>query len=188
MCPDSKIAKSFSCGKTKYSYLINFALVLYFHDILMSKLRQSSVKYVISFDETNKVLQSEQMDTIVPFWDNQENKVCSRYFDSKFLGHTTPEKLLQSLKTSLDKLNPANLIQISMDSPHMNWKLLEDFVKDRTISDPEIPHLINVGSCGLHIVHGAFKTGATTTDGTLATCLNQCGLHSVNPQQREKIT
>ena len=101
------------------------------------------------------------MDNIIQFWDNQENKVCSRYFDSKFLGHSTAEDLLQSLKTSLDKLNPANLIQISIDGPLTNWKLLEELVKDRAISDPEIPQLINVGSCGLHIVHGAFKTGAT---------------------------
>ena len=75
----------------------------------------------------------------------------------------TPEDLLQSLKTSLDKLNPANLVQISVDGPHMNWKLLEEIVKDRIISDPEIPQLINVGSCGLHIVHEAFKTGAAAT-------------------------
>ena len=27
----------------------------------------------------------------------------------------------------------------------------------------ELSQLINVGSCGLHIIHGAFQTGATTT-------------------------
>ena len=57
MFPDSKIAQNFNCGKTKCSYLISFGLALYFHNILMSKLKQSSVKYVISLDESlNKVL------------------------------------------------------------------------------------------------------------------------------------
>ena len=79
------------------------------------------MKYVISFHESlNKVLQSEQMDMIIQCMDNQENKVCSRNFDSNFLGNTTAEDLLQSLKTSLDKLNPAYLIQNSMHGPHTN--------------------------------------------------------------------
>ena len=83
MFPDSKIAQNFSCGETKCSYLIIFWLAPYSHNILMTKLRQSSVKYVISFDKPlNKVLHYEQMDIIIQFWDNQENKVCSRDIDS----------------------------------------------------------------------------------------------------------
>ena len=88
MFPDSRIALNFNCGKTKCSYLVCFGLAPYFHDKLMSNLRQSGVVYAISSDKSlNRVLQSEQKDVIIPFWDNQENKVCSRYFDSRFLGH-----------------------------------------------------------------------------------------------------
>ena len=131
MFPDSKIAQNLSCGKTKCSYLISLGLAPYINDILMLKLGQSSVKYIISFVESlNKVLESEQMDIIIWFLDNQEHKVCSRYFDSKFLGHITAEDLLQILKSLLDKLNPANLIQISIEGLHNNWKLLEELVKD----------------------------------------------------------
>ena len=148
MFPDSRIAQNFNCGKTKCSYLMCFGLAPYFHDKLMSNLRQSGVVYAISFDESlNRVLQSAQMDVIIHFWDNQENKVCNRYFDSRFLGHATAQDLLENLKSTLDKLNPAGLIQISMDAPNTNWKLLDALIKDRTISDPEIPQLINVGSC-----------------------------------------
>ena len=137
MFPDSRIAQNFNCGKTKCSYLVCFGLAPYFHDKLMSNLRQSGVVYAISFDESlNRVLQSEQMDVIIRFGDNQGNKVCSRYFDSRFLGHATAQDLLENLKSSLDKLNPAGLIQISMDGPNTNWKLLDELIKDRTISDP----------------------------------------------------
>ena len=83
MFTDSRIAQNFSCGKTKCFYLINFGLASYFHDIWMSKLRQSSVKYVISFDESFNIgLQSEQMDVTIWFWDNQENKVADTLIPS----------------------------------------------------------------------------------------------------------
>ena len=128
----SRMAQNFNCGKTKCSYLVCFGLAPYFHDKLMSNLRQSGVVYAFSFDESvNRVLQSEQMDVIICFWDNQENKVCSRYFDSRFLGHATAQNFLENLKGSLDKLNPAGLIQISMDGPNTNWKLLDELIKEQ---------------------------------------------------------
>ena len=30
-----------------------------------------------------------------------------------------------------------------------------------------LPQLINIGSCGLHVIHGSFKTGAEKTDWNL---------------------
>ena len=30
-------------------------------------------------------------------------------------------------------------------------------------SDPQAPELFDVGTCGLHIIHGAFKTGMLAT-------------------------
>ena len=86
---------------------------------------------------------------IIHFLDNQENKVSSRYFESKFLGHTTASDLLQGLKSSVTALNPAGLIQLSMDDPSTNWKPFEELTEDRNITDPELPQLINTGSCGL---------------------------------------
>ena len=123
MFPDSQIAKQFQCGKTKCSYLINFGLAPYFKEKLMKKLQVPGTKYVISFDESlNKVLQKEQMDLIVRFWDKEKNKVSSRYLNSQFLGHTRAADLLQKFSEALGKLNLANLIQNSMDGPSTNWK------------------------------------------------------------------
>ena len=50
------------------------------------------------------------MDMIIHFWDNEKNKVCSRYFDSNFLGHTSAQDLLKSLQSLLTTLNPMGLI------------------------------------------------------------------------------
>ena len=79
------------------------------------------------------------------------------------MGHTTVSDLLQSLKSSLTALNPAGVTQLSIDGLHTNWKPFEELTEDRNISDPELPQIINTGSYGLHIVHGAFKTGAVAT-------------------------
>ena len=103
------------------------------------------------------------MDIIVRFWDKKKNKVSSRYLNSQFLGHTRAADLLQKFREALGKLNLANLIQVSMDGPNTNWKVFASFCSDRAPTDPDFPHLINVGSCGLHVVHGAFKYGVKAT-------------------------
>ena len=162
MFPDSAIARKFSCGETKCSYLIQFGLAPYFKEDLSNKIQKPGTIFVVSFDESlNKVLQEEQMDLLLRFWDDELNRVVTRYFDSVFLGYTRAEDLLGKFKGGLSKLNMRNMLQISMDGPSTNWKFLDLLVEDREESEPDIPSLINVGSCGLHIVHGAFKYGAT---------------------------
>ena len=132
---------------------------------MLASLKDGDVKYAISFDESlNRTQQQEQMDMIICFWDNKKNKVCSRYFDSKFLDHTSAQDLLMSLQSSHTTLNPMGLIQLSMDEPNTNWKLLDELSENHVNSDPELPELINASSCGLHIIHGAFKRGAITTE------------------------
>ena len=49
-----------------------------------------------------------------------------------------------------------------MDGPSVNWKFLNEVSKRR--KDDELHALIEIGSCGLHIIHGAFKSGAEMTN------------------------
>ena len=88
------------------------------------------------------------MDIIVRFWDTEKNKVLSRYLNSQFLGHTRAADLLQKFNEALGKLNLANLFQVSMDGPNMNWKFFDSLCEYRALTDPDVPHLINAGSCG----------------------------------------
>ena len=163
MFPDSAIAQKFKSGRTKCSYLIQFGLAVFYKEDLASKMFQPGTIFVACFDESlNKVLQQEQMDLYLRFWDSELNKVVSRYFDSVFLGHTKAD-LLGNFKQCLLNLNMANLLQVSMDGPNTNWKFYNNFVQDREKSDLDIPGLLNIGSCGLHVVHGAFKQGASKT-------------------------
>ena len=57
MFPDSKIAESFSCGKTKYSYVVCFGLSPHFKGLLTKSL--SNVEHIValfdqSFNTTSK--------------------------------------------------------------------------------------------------------------------------------------
>ena len=147
MFPDSTIAQTFKSGRTKCSYLIQFGLAVFYKEDLASKMFQPGTIFVACFDESlNKVLQQEQMDLYLRFWDSELNKVVSRYFDSVFLGHTKAEDLLGNFKQCLLNLNMANLLQVSMDGPNTNWKFYNNFVQDREKSDPDIPGLLNIGS------------------------------------------
>ena len=76
-----------------------------------------------------------------------------RYLDSKFLGHATHQDLFIQFTQELFKLDTNKMFQVSMDGPTVNLKFLEKLQKDRLENEQQ-------GSCGLHTIHGAVKTGA----------------------------
>ena len=51
--------------------------------------------------------------------------------------------------------------QISMDGPNVNWKFFKLF--QEKMEENHNKQLLNVGSCGLHIVHNAFKKGSVSS-------------------------
>lgn len=48
-----------------------------------------------------------------------------------------------------------------MDGPPVNFKMLKEYQKE--LQEDYDTSLIDLGSCGLHVVHGAFKTGVQST-------------------------
>ena len=56
---------------------------------MLSVLSKPETLFSVSFDESfNKVIQEEQMDLLVRYWDDEVKEVVTRYFESEFLGHT----------------------------------------------------------------------------------------------------
>ena len=157
MFPDSESAKSYEIGRTKLGYVVNFGLWPYLHGLFTESIKKSLYCF-ISFDERlNDSFQNCQMDLNIRFWNNNLNRVESRYFDSQFLGHPTAKNLLESMTTSLATINSINLTQLSMDGPSVNW-LLFDLLKKQH-EEQELPKLLNIGSCNLHVIHSSFKSG-----------------------------
>ena len=103
------------------------------------------------------------MDLVIRYFDDDAGKVMMRYLGSEFLGHTTSADLLVKFKDGVRQLIPRCLIQISMNGPNVNWKFLGDLKENREEEYQTLPDFINLGSCGLHSVHGSLQHGANET-------------------------
>ena len=153
--PDSKIAQQWSCGATKLSFLIWNCTLL-----LLAELTEAPC-FVLSFDESfNPELQQEQMDFVERYF--AQGMVKTRYLTSAFLGHTRAEDLKAKFEEAVSDLNVKKLAQVSMDGPHVNWKLLDMLEQDQSSQD-QYPDFLNVGSFSLHVVHGTFHSGMLKT-------------------------
>ena len=165
MFKDSEVAKSFQLSKTKCSYILNYGLAPYFKDILLKEIKESDC-FGVSFDESmNKVLQEEQMDVQIRYWNETTKQVDTRYIDSQFLRRPNAQNLFDCLIASLKDLPYKRLLQLSMDGPTTNWSVLTMLHNDRC--EKEYPKTIDIGSCSLHVLHGAFKSGVESTDWSL---------------------
>lgn len=159
MFPDSEIAKKMQLGPDKMAYIVKFGLAEYFRSILIEEAKMADC-FVLAFDEAlNKINQRGQMDVYIRFWDNKRSRVTSRYLNSAFLGHATADDLVDHFLASAKGVNMKRLVQVSMDGPRVNHSFFAK-LKDKLASDPDDAIVLDIGTCGLHIVHGAFQTGA----------------------------
>lgn len=183
MFPDSAIAKTFACGATKSMYICTHGLAPHFKHLLCKKLSSDREDYVLLFDESlNRKTQSKQCDFHVRLWDG--DKVVTRFYDSKFMGHATALDLKSVYERSTENLPKENMVQISMDGPNVNWSFYSKV--DKSLQDTHNVHLINIGSCGLHIAHGAFLKGVEGTDWKVGSILQS--MHHLlrdSPARRE---
>ncbi|XP_049518510.1 uncharacterized protein LOC125943340 [Dermacentor silvarum] len=162
MFPSSATAKKMQLGKDKVGYTIVHGLAPFFRESLVSEVSQAS-HLVVAFDESlNNVAQKEQMDVLVRFWSDAEESVKTRYLTSCFLGHTRAEELVSAFKSATDGLSRSKILQISMDGPNVNMKFLRE-IKQELCESSDGRQILDVGSCGLHVVNGAFKTGHAAT-------------------------
>ena len=112
---------------------------------------------MISFDESfNQELQKEQMDFIVRYFSKTKLLVG---ISLHFVGHTKAEDLKRNFEEAAKDLDEKMLAEVSMNGSNVNWKMYATLVEERGENE-QLPGLINVGSCGLHVVHGSFRSGA----------------------------
>ena len=118
--------------------------------------------YSVSFDESlNKNQQTCQMDVKLRYWNDENNIAETSYLDSKFLLRPNAENLKCELVASITGLDMAKILQLSLDGPNTDWNVL-NLVSNHLVENG-YKNLVEIGSCSIHTVHGAFQTGATKT-------------------------
>lgn len=120
---------------------------------------------VVGFDgNLNKISQKQQTDLIVRFCNSVSNEVTTRYFSLVFLDSTVATKLREGLTDAIGDKNLIKLVQILMDGPAVNIRMLDDLKKGISEKYPDNPTLLDLDSCGLHNVHCSYKTGMKKTE------------------------
>ena len=89
----------------------------------------------------------------------QQNKILLSWFTLSWLFNIC--RFTQRIQQGFERSLWEKLVQISMDGPNVNLKLLEKSNEERTWN--EFHRLISIGSCGLHTIHVSFRAGAEAT-------------------------
>lgn len=161
MFPDSKIAENFKMERNKLSYVISHGLGPFFHNDLVRDIKQSE-RFVLCFDEQKNNQNNKQLDLLLKYWSAEKQGVVTRYYKSILLGHAQAhivrDNIVDSFRT--DGIDIKRLLMIGRDNPNVN-KSIEKLI------DTEMKkvggELLKIGSCHIHIVHNAFKSGIKTT-------------------------
>ncbi|GBN74585.1 hypothetical protein AVEN_10898-1 [Araneus ventricosus] len=122
------------------------------------------------------------MDILVRFWHNYQVATC--YLTLVLIGHAKAHVILSAFYQCMEKLKLSKILQISMDGPNVNWKFFENLQADL---EKEYSHeALSIGSCGLHILHNAFKYGESSTGWNISEILTSlCWLSKDSPARRE---
>ena len=144
MCQTDSLSSKFQMGRTKLQYVFNHCLFPHFKQMGLDEI-------------LNESIQKSEMDIHVRYWNEGENKVTVRYWTSLFLDHTRCDDLVAAFHNGLNELEETNMIQILMDEPNTNLKLLLEIQNERQKN--KFSSLIDTGSSNLHLIHAAFKTG-----------------------------
>ena len=60
-----------------------------------------------------------------------------------------------------------------MDGPNVNWKMLKLVEENGMSKDPSSPDMLELHSCGLHVVYGAYRLGQNSTNWKLGKLLQE---------------
>ena len=164
---------------------MSFGIVPHLKRMLMDQIKDEP--FSLMFDESlNKSVIQKQLDIHLRFW-NSGGVVKSRYFNSKMLGHSTSDDLLEAINSCRESVNFQNLVHLSMDGPNVNWAVFNKL--QAQLKTDYNNHLFNIGSCGLHILHNSIRKGMDATNWDLPhILLSSYYLFKDVPARREDFT
>ena len=71
------------------------------------------------------MLQDNEMDIHVRFWDSEKSQAETKFLTSMFLKKATAEDLQQELLHGIMNLDPKKMSMLLMDGANVNWLVLK---------------------------------------------------------------
>jgi len=161
MFSDSEIVSLYSMSETKYRYLTTFGIGPHFSKMLTDQVKAAPAHCILFDESLNDELQKKQLDVHIRYWSEESCKIESRYYTSLFIGHGKANDILQHYDEATKDLDAKKTWQVGMDGPNVNISFHNKLFEQR--KEMDLPNLLDLGTCGLHIVHRAFQTGANAT-------------------------
>ena len=78
------------------------------------------------------------MDILITFWDDDNKKVNTRFFDSSLLDEATATNIQEAFMSKIKELDKNNFLQISPDGPNVNMIFLE-LIAENTETEGLLP-------------------------------------------------
>ena len=70
--------------------------------------------------------------------------------------------MIEHFEKAASDIDPVRAWQVGMDGPNVNLSFFKQLNDQRL--ENHYPALSNLGTCGLHIIHEGFQTGAKATN------------------------
>ena len=102
------------------------------------------------------------MDLLIHYWDNDRDRVCSYYMGSEFMGRSTADDVLETFQNGTSEVNKSKVMLVSYDGPNVYLAFLKKYASVR--EEKELDPIMDLGTCGLHLVHGSVKVGAKASE------------------------
>ena len=88
-------------------------------------------------ESLNSVLQNEQMDIQTRYWSDEDCKVQTKYYDSKFLKRANSDTICDALLQTLNSFDEGKMLMLSIDSLTANWVVFDKLRQHR--EEDEMP-------------------------------------------------
>ena len=162
---EQEVISKFSLSKTKCVYIINFWIAPYFKELLTQCIKDHSFTLLSLMNHSILKCKSSQW---ISKYDFGTLKITVWKHDTTIFNFITDLTLItnvllyyQCINTGTIQLSKQQMVQLSMDGPNINWKVLEKFNTARESNDD--PCLADIWSCSLYIVSGSLNADVTET-------------------------
>ena len=160
MFPDSNIANLITMSRSKISYILQDGLG---SSLLLSwlcdNISKSTGCYTLMFDETTTKQNKKQMDLLIRYFDETEEKFVTKFLGCVMFCRATADDIcnlfIKLHDDNIYDLPWGKLFNISADGQNIKktiWRKFQELLQERNYKG-----LLDFISCTLHTMHNAFR-------------------------------